>query len=468
LRRGSDNLAAVADVTERATSSPGSHASPPLGLGTLLALGINGIVGVGIFFAPREVATAVPGWGGVAVYLGVALLLLPTGLVYARLGRAFPADGGPYLYAREAFGKKMAFAVGFTTYVSALFSTSTVIVGLVENVTASIGVTDGTTRLVIELVLLSALSAALSVGLKLSAVAWTVVTLLKATPLLALPVAALFVAGAGYGVETDVGLAAGAATTLSNAMEGAATAASVPNVSILSAALPVLFALQGFEVVPLPAAQVKNAARNVPLATLASLVFAALLYMALHAACVAALPDLAAHELPLGDAARVYGGPIFSKIVVTATSASAFGIVIGFLAMTPRYLAPLGAPDALGFGLDRLSARAVPLRAFAATYVLLALILIATAMWGSIRNLLALSSLCVTLQYAVTAGSLFVLASRGVAGLKRGDRWPAPFSMLAFVMFLLGSSRMEVPVLVAMIAVGFAVRAVGQRQRRAA
>jgi amino acid transporter len=426
-------------------------ASPPLGFLSLLALGINGIVGVGIFFAPREVATAVPGWHGVLVYLCVALVLLPTGLVYARLGRAFPADGGPYLYAREAFGGNTAFAVGFTTYLSALFSTSTVLVGFVENATGSMGITDGGVRLAAELLLLTFLSGALSCGLRLAAVAWSTVTVLKAMPLIALPLAALWV-------------------TLPSG-EGAPIAGHVmapgPQMSVLTAALPVLFALQGFEVVPLPAAQVKRPERNVPLATLGALIFASLLYMALHASCVYALPDLAAHELPLADAARVYGGVAFSRLVAGATNLSALGIVLGFLAMTPRYLAPLGRPDALGFELDRLSARAVPLRAFAVTYVLLFAIVLANARWGSIRHLLALSSLSVTLQYAVTAAALFVLATRGAAGLRRWERWPTPFALLSFVLFLMGSSRLEVPVLVGMIALGFLVRALGRRSRRA-
>jgi len=65
------------------------------------------------------------------MYLVVALLLLPTGWC-SHVSGGLPRDGGPYLYARAAFGNSAAFAVGFTTYVSALFSTATVIVGLVE------------------------------------------------------------------------------------------------------------------------------------------------------------------------------------------------------------------------------------------------------------------------------------------------------------------------------------------------
>jgi amino acid transporter len=426
-------------------------ASPPLGLVSLLALGINGVVGVGIFLAPREVAGAVPGWNGVVVYLCVALLLLPTGLVFARLGRAFPVDGGPYLYAREAFGGTAAFAVGFTTYVSALFSTSTVVVSLVENAGALLGVGNDVTRLALELLLLTVLSAALSRGLRLSAVAWSAVTLLKAAPLVALPLAALLVGSLEGAPETPSGVIV--------------TAKAAP-IGVLAAALPVLFAFQGFEVVPLPAAQVENPTRSVPLATLGSLVFAALLYMALHASCVHALPDLAHRDFP--DAAFVYGGSLFSRLVAGATSLSALGIAIGFVAMTPRYLAPLGRPDALGFELDRLSPRAVPLRAFAVTYVLLFVILCANAAWGSIRHLLALSSLSVTLQYAVTAAALFVLATREAAGLRRADRWPAPFAVLSFVLFLIGSTRLEIPVLAGMIALGFAVRSLGRRGRAVA
>src|SRR4051812_13182318 len=106
---------------------------------TLLALGINGIIGAGIFFTPRAVAAVVPGYAGVIIYVAVAPLLVPSGLVFARLGRAFPEDGGPYLYARAAFGPSAAFGVGFTTYVSALFSTAAVVVGLVDVTAPSLG-----------------------------------------------------------------------------------------------------------------------------------------------------------------------------------------------------------------------------------------------------------------------------------------------------------------------------------------
>jgi len=416
----------------------------PLGLFSLIALGINGIVGVGIFYAPSEVAAAVPGRAGLWVYALVAILLLPTALVFARLGRAFPEDGGPYLYARAAFGARAAFAVGWITYVSALFSTATVLVGLVDSSSESIGARSAGGRLLSEVVLLTVLTAALSRGLRLSAVMWSGVTVFKLLPLVALPLAALFASGV---------------------VQAEQSAAPAPRGRLLAATLPVLFALQGFEVVPLPAAQVQNSKRSVPLATLGSLLFASALYVALHASCLAAVPDLGQHRLPLVDTALTYGGPGFSRLIVVATSVSALGIVIGMLAITPRYLAPLGRDDALGFGLDAQSLHAVPERAFAVTYALLLVMLVANAVWGSVGQLLALSSLSVTVQYAMTAAALFVLASRGAAGLSPSDRWPAPLAVLSCVLFMFGASALEIPVLAALLGLGFMVRALADRSR---
>jgi amino acid transporter len=331
--------------------------------------------------------------------------------------------------------------VGWLTYVSALFSTAAVLVGLVDASGESLAIGSRAWRLVAELALLSVLMGVLSRGLRLSAIAWSAVTLLKSVPLVALPLAAC----ARMPAARDVPLPPSAGGDL------------------LTAALPVLFALQGFEIVPLPAAQVENPRRNVPLATLGSLAFAGVLYVLLHASCLLALPDLGVHEVPLADAAEVYGGTIFRRVIVGATSVSALGIVVGMLAMTPRYLAPLGRSDALGFRLDEQSSLAVPERAFAVTYAILVLMISANAVWGSIGHLLALASLSVTLQYGVTAAALFALASRSERGLSRADRWPAPLVLLACALFLFGASSLEIPVVLAMLCLGYVARAIHLR-----
>ena len=86
--------------------------SRPVGALQLLALGLNGIVGVGIFFVPASVAASAPGLGAVAVFALTGLALLPAALTFATLGRRFDEDGGPVVFARAAFGERVSFLVG--------------------------------------------------------------------------------------------------------------------------------------------------------------------------------------------------------------------------------------------------------------------------------------------------------------------------------------------------------------------
>src|SRR3989304_990121 len=73
-----------------------------------------------------------------------------------------------------------------------------------------------------------------------------------------------------------------------------APAMAAPDFGWLRAALSVVFACQGFEIVPVIAGQVRASSRAVPIATVGSLVLAIGLYLALVLARVTALPPLAA------------------------------------------------------------------------------------------------------------------------------------------------------------------------------
>ncbi|RYE93335.1 MAG: amino acid permease, partial [Myxococcales bacterium] len=108
------------------TDRPGK----PLGFWSLLALGLNGVVGVGIFFLPARLGELTPGWAGVGVLVATAGACLPVALTFAALARCFDEDGGPAVYARAAFGHTAAFVVGWVAYLSAVASTAAVIAGL--------------------------------------------------------------------------------------------------------------------------------------------------------------------------------------------------------------------------------------------------------------------------------------------------------------------------------------------------
>jgi amino acid transporter len=405
------------------------EAARPVGPLQLLALGLNGIVGVGIFFVPAAVAASAPGLGAVAVFALTGLCLLPAAFTFATLGRRFDEDGGPVVFARAAFGDRVAFLVGWVAYVSALFSAAAVVVGLTRSVLPASA--HGAVARAAPALLVALLTAVVASGLRLSARVWTGLTVLKLLPLVLL-VGALGFAWGGL----------------------PAPAAAAPQANWLRAALTVTFACQGFEIVPVIAGQVRASSRAVPFATVGSLVLAVALYLALVLACVTALPALASSAAPLADAAAVLGGASLSRLVAAGTSVSALGIAFGMMVTTPRYLSALAAGDREVFALDRVSASGVPTRALAVTWAVVSVLV----SLGDLGELFALSSIAVLLQFGTSALALVVLARRRDRSLVPRQAWPAlPTLAVAVVLVAAGATAREALVAAGAVLLGFAL-----------
>src|SRR3954468_11251585 len=96
-------------VSAPPTPGPASRAKPGggLGLSAATALVVGSIVGVGIFNLP----TALAAFGPISlVSMGLTTVgALALALLFAALSRRMPADGGPYAYARAAFGNRTGF-----------------------------------------------------------------------------------------------------------------------------------------------------------------------------------------------------------------------------------------------------------------------------------------------------------------------------------------------------------------------
>jgi amino acid transporter len=407
----------------------------PIGFGSLLALGVNGIVGVGIFFAPALVAAQVPGEKGVLVYVATALTLLPIAAGYAALGSRFSVDGGPYVWARAAFGPRVAFLVGWLTFVSSLFSVAAVVSGLADHAAPLFGITStGATKAFAVFCVLTFASIA-ATGLRPSALVWSAVAVLKLLPLVTL---------VAFGLS---GLSVNAAPAATGQETGAETLAR--------AILVVVFAFQGFEIVPLLAGSVRRSERAVPIATVASLAFASVLYVVLHALCVRAVPDLATSHAPLVHAARVYGGSTIAGVVAAGANVSAMGIAFGMLNTTPRYLSALSGDGAFGPWIGTTDGRFVPQRAL---WLTVTAVVTMVALSGRLTQLFVLSSLAVLAQYGVTLASLGALAWRRQHGLSRHHLWPVPLSMAGILVAALGAKRMEMAVAAIVVLAGEGLR----------
>jgi amino acid transporter len=402
-----------------------------LGFWSLLALGINGIVGVGIFFAPSEIAKEVPGPASALVFLATAALLLPVAWTYGRLGSAYAEDGGPYVWARAAMGEPAALAVGIIAYAAAVLSTSAIVMGLGQYLAPELGFDSPSARWGFQVAVAVGFSAITLLGLRPSAWLWSVLTVLKLLPLLYL---------AGFGATHVVAHAHEPVWNLDAEGFG-------------RAALWAVFPLQGFEIVAVPAGEAKGAKHTVLMATLLSLGVAASLYGLLQLACVFALPELAHVTSPIVEAGSRYSEGRARGLFAAGANVSAVGITFGMFAMTPRYLAALGSDALLGSALSR-ERRGVPTLALAVTTCGVVTLLSSSSLSG----LFVLSSLAVLAQFAVSAISLFVLARRRERGLGALDQWLAPFTLLAILALLQSAKWAELGILVGIVLTGFALR----------
>ena len=85
----------------------------------LVAIAINGIIGGGIFGLPAPVFKLIGAYSLIAFVVCAAVVTLFI-LCFAEVGSRFDETGGPYLYAREAFGPTVAFEIGWLIWLARL------------------------------------------------------------------------------------------------------------------------------------------------------------------------------------------------------------------------------------------------------------------------------------------------------------------------------------------------------------
>jgi len=88
-----------------------------IGLFSLTAMAVNGMVGAGIFVLPAQVA-GILGPAALSAYVVAGFAVGLIVLCFAEVGTLFERSGGPYLYARAAFGNWIGFEIGWMLLLS--------------------------------------------------------------------------------------------------------------------------------------------------------------------------------------------------------------------------------------------------------------------------------------------------------------------------------------------------------------
>ncbi len=378
---------------------PASPAAAPtmrraLGRFEVTCLGINAIVGAGIFALPDDLFRELGGRSPLA-FLACALGLLPIAWCYAEASRTTDRTGGPYVYVRETFGPAAGYVVGWMCFTNSVFSFAAV----ARIAAAYLGRVGGAP-------LGEAGSRALAVGVVLA-------------------FCALNALGAKPGARVAVAFTIGKLAALVILLVAAAPAVSVARLAAPAphgwggaghAVFLALFAAQGFEVAPVPAGETRDARRVMPFAILTSLIGASVLYMIVQAIVVGAHPALGlASETPLVDAALAVA-PRIGVVVIWGGVVSTLGFVAGNAFGTPRYAYAMAQDGYLPRALAYVSARrGAPLGAIAATGVVAAIM---TASFPQ-DALFGMSNVAVAVQYLGTCLAIAVAARRGDRRVRR-------------------------------------------------
>lgn len=331
---------------------PGPHARR-FGLPIATCLVMGNIIGGGIFLLPASVAP----FGTISL---IAFGVLTAGaialaLVFGRLSQRLPQTGGPYVYARAAFGDFAGFLAAWSYWITAWVSNAALAVAAVGYLTVLFPAIGGHKAAMCLAALAVQWLPALAnlAGTRYVGAVQLVATVLKFAPLLLVAVGGLFFfdpANLGPFRATD----------------------QSPVGAVSAAAAILLFSYLGVESAAVSAGEVRDPARNVGRATILGTAGAAAVYLLGTLAVFGLVPhdELVASEAPFTDAVNaMFGGTWGGTLVACAAVISMLGALNGWTllsAQTP-YAA---ARDGLFPKVFETKKRGVPVAGVLVTVVL--------------------------------------------------------------------------------------------------
>jgi APA family basic amino acid/polyamine antiporter len=329
-------------AADGAADPPGSEGGS-FGLTVATALIVGSVIGVGIFNLP----TSLSGYGPISL---VSMALTTVGalalaLLFSSLSRRLPADGGPYAYARVAFGNGWGFANAWSYWITAWAGNAAIAVGWVLYVEEFVN-TDHNRAISVLLVLVGLwVPAAINLsGVKNMGSVQVVTTVIKFAALAFVSVVGLFfIESANY---TPFNLSGESAVS---AIGGGMAIA--------------LFSYLGVETAAVAAGKVRNPDRNISRSTVLGTLATAVVCMLSLTVIFGVLPDsvLGGATAPFSDAVNeMFGGTWAGNLMAVAVIISGFGALNGWTMICAEMPLAAASDGLFPERFERLSKRGVP------------------------------------------------------------------------------------------------------------
>lgn len=373
-----------------------------LGRWDLTAIGVNQVIGGAIFLMPSQIAGLVGGWSIVAFVFG-GLVSMAVGLCFAEVGSRFDKTGGPYLFTRAAFGRFVAFEVGWMQWLARITSHASVINGLA----VALGLywpaaRDGTTRAAIIVGLTTVLAAIQFHGIRESKWTVNILTIAKLLPLTAfILLGAFFIRPSLIGPFPPI--------TLDQARQ---------------AALLMIFTYGGYDVIPIPAGEAKDARRHVPFAMIGTLLIVTGVMTLAQVVALGTLPNLAQSSTPLADASGVMLGAAGALMMSVGSILSMTGNLTGQILSSSRLIYALGENGDLPPVFGRVHPK---YRTPGNAIVFSAAVAVVLALSGSFVTMAAVSALVRIVTLGGTCAATLALRRPRYANVVQPPTYTTPF-----------------------------------------
>ena len=271
---------------------------------TMMGIGI--IIGAGIY-ALLGKAAGMAGNGIWISFIVAAFVAALTGLSYAELSSIFPKAGAEYVYTKKAFGRRLAFLVGWLIIIGGIIASATVALGFAGYFFSLSGIPI----IPVAIVIILLMSLIIFLGIKQSASVAIVCTIVEIAGVLLI----IFV-GLPYFGSIDY--------------------FEIPSsAGVLSAAALIFFAFIGFEEISRLSEETKKPTKTIPKALVLSIVITTIIYILVAVSAVSILgwQKLSSSSSPMSDvASAALGSDAFLMLTIIALFSTSNTVLLLLLA----------------------------------------------------------------------------------------------------------------------------------------
>src|SRR5436189_1261157 len=367
-----------------------------LGVTFGVAVGIGGTIGIGILRVPGSVAAHLGHSGLImAVWILSGLYAFAGANTYAELGTMLPLDGGPYVYARRAYGEFGGFLVGWSDWLLRTSSMAYLAVALTEYAVGLFSYNPGaiTPAAIAVLIVFTAFH---WLGLRVGSRAQEIMSLFKV-------VAFFVIIAACFLFSSKLNAAPSAKPPLLSDSKLLFLAIVVSMQSILGTYAgwhaPVYFSEEN-----------TDPAKSIPRSLFTGVAVVMAIYVLINLATLHALPmsKLAGSKLAAADAAQLIFGGYSSQIVTSIMLISLLGIINAAFLFTPCVIFALSRDGLFFRSGTKVNTGGTPSTALFVT----AVVAIMLAGLGSFDKLFAFTAFLTVLVDVAAFGTIFVLRWR--------------------------------------------------------